>query len=99
MRSAYHFSEKVLKVELWDSNKCSGANLLNLLCYCIEGFPSGRSAYHFSEKVLKVELCIVHKSEGLYLCGFYIGVADYHFYILVILVLFSDGDKISLLFK
>ena len=35
-RCAYHFSEKVLKVELWGLHKIPSANLLNLLCYCIE---------------------------------------------------------------
>ena len=35
-RSAYHFSEKVLKVELWGLHKIPSANLLNLPCYCID---------------------------------------------------------------
>ena len=42
-------------------HKSSGADLLNLLYCCIEGFPCGRSAYHFSEKVLKVELWGLNK--------------------------------------
>ena len=36
MRSAYHFSEKVLKVELWDLHKVPSVDLLNLLYCCID---------------------------------------------------------------
>ena len=35
-RCAYHFSEKVLKVELWGLHKIPSADLLNLLYYCID---------------------------------------------------------------